>query len=62
VSQGHMTAYPMLDNVVQPNVVSTGSKFLPSVLNGSISAKQALQNLQTTLTQLPADSRGSSYQ
>jgi ABC-type glycerol-3-phosphate transport system substrate-binding protein len=62
VSQDHMTAYPMLDNVVQPNVVSTGSKFLPSVLNGSISAKQALQNLQTTLTQLPADSRGSSYQ
>ena len=62
VSQDHMTAYPMLDNVVQPNVVSTGSKFLPSVLNGSISAKQALQNLQTTWTQLPADSRGSSYQ
>jgi ABC-type glycerol-3-phosphate transport system substrate-binding protein len=62
VSQDHMTAYPMLDNVVQPNVVSTGSKFLPSVLNGSISVKQALQNLQTTWTQLPADSRGSSYQ
>ena len=61
VSQDHMTAYPMLDNVVQPNVVSTGSKFLPSVLNGSISAKQALQNLQTTLTQLPADSRGRQY-
>jgi hypothetical protein len=57
-----MTAYPMLDNVVQPNVVSTGSKFLPSVLNGSISVKQALQNLQTTWTQLPTDSRGSSYQ
>jgi hypothetical protein len=31
------------------------------VLNGSISAKQALQNLQTTWTQLPADSRGSTY-
>jgi hypothetical protein len=31
------------------------------VLNGSISAKQALQNLQTTLTQLPASNRGSSY-
>ena len=61
VSQNHMTVYPMLDNVVQPNVVSTGSKFLPSVLNGSISAKQALQNLQTTLTQLPTSNRGSSY-
>ena len=61
VSQNHMAVYPMLDNVVQPNVVNTGSKFLPSVLNGSISAKQALQNLQTTLTQLPASNRGSSY-
>jgi raffinose/stachyose/melibiose transport system substrate-binding protein len=61
VSQDHLTVYPMLDNVVQPNVVSTGSKFLPSVLNGSISAKQALQNLQTTLTQLPASNRGPSY-
>jgi ABC-type glycerol-3-phosphate transport system substrate-binding protein len=61
VSQNHMTVYPMLDNVVQPNVVNTGSKFLPSVLNGSISAKQALQNLQTTLTQLPASNRGPSY-
>jgi ABC-type glycerol-3-phosphate transport system substrate-binding protein len=61
VSQQHLTVYPMLDNVVQPNVVSTGSKFLPSVLNGSISVKQALQNLQTTFSQLPASNRGSSY-
>jgi ABC-type glycerol-3-phosphate transport system substrate-binding protein len=61
VSQGHLTVYPMLDNVVQPNVVNTGSKFLPSVLNGSISVRQALQNLQTTFSQLPASSRGSSY-
>ena len=35
VSKDHMTAYPMLDNVVQPNVVNTGSKVLPSVLNGT---------------------------
>jgi ABC-type glycerol-3-phosphate transport system substrate-binding protein len=61
VSKDHLTVYPMLDNVVQPNVVSTGSKFLPSVLNGSISVKQALQNLQTTFSQLPASNRGSSY-
>jgi raffinose/stachyose/melibiose transport system substrate-binding protein len=61
VTQQHLTVYPMLDNVVQSNVVSAGSKFLPSVLNGTISAKQALQNLQTTLDQLPAASRASSY-
>ena len=61
VSQDHLTAYPMLDNVVQPDVVTTGNKFLPSVLNGTISVQQALQNLRTTLGQLPASNRGSSY-
>jgi raffinose/stachyose/melibiose transport system substrate-binding protein len=61
VSQDHMTPYPMLDNVVQPEVVTTGSKVLPPVLNGSMSPGAALQNMQTTLGQLPAASRGSSY-
>jgi raffinose/stachyose/melibiose transport system substrate-binding protein len=61
VSQDHMTAYPMLDNVVQPNVVTTGSKVLPSVLNGTMSPSAALQNMQTTLGQLPSDQRGASY-
>jgi len=61
VSQDHMTPYPMLDNVVQPNVVTTGSKVLPSVLNGSMSPSAALQNMQTTLGQLPAGQRGTSY-
>ena len=61
VSQDHMTAYPMLDNVVQPEVVTTGSKVLPPVLNGSMSPSAALQNMQTTLGQLPADQRGTSY-
>ncbi len=61
VSQDHMTVYPMLDNVVQPEVVSTGSKVLPSVLNGTMAPGAALQNMQTTLGQLPAASRGTSY-
>jgi ABC-type glycerol-3-phosphate transport system substrate-binding protein len=61
VSKDHMTAYPMLDNVVQPNVVTTGSKVLPPVLNGSMSPSAALQNMQTTLGQLPTDQRGTSY-
>jgi ABC-type glycerol-3-phosphate transport system substrate-binding protein len=61
VSQDHMTAYPMLDNVVQPNVVTTGSKVLPSVLNGTMTPSAALQNMQTTLGQLPSTARGTSY-
>ena len=61
VSQDHMTAYPMLDNVVQPNVVNTGSKELPSVLNGSITPKSALGSMQTSFGQLPSSQRGTSY-
>ena len=61
VSKDHMTAYPMLDNVVQPNVVNTGSKELPSVLNGTISPSSALSSLQSTQGQLPANERGTSY-
>src|SRR5260370_8197734 len=54
VSANHMAVYPMLDNVVQSNIVSAGQKFLPSVLNGTQSVTAALQNLETTLSQLPA--------
>jgi raffinose/stachyose/melibiose transport system substrate-binding protein len=61
VSQQHLTVYPMLDNVVQPEVVTTGNKVLPSVLNGTMSPSAALQNMQTTLGQLPATKRGTSY-
>jgi ABC-type glycerol-3-phosphate transport system substrate-binding protein len=61
VSQDHLTVYPMLDNVVQPEVVTTGSKVLPSVLNGSMTPSAALQNIQTTFGQLPSTSRGTSY-
>jgi hypothetical protein len=51
----------MLDNVVQHEVVTTGSKVLPSVLNGSMAPSAALQNMQTTFGQLPPTSRGTSY-
>ena len=61
VSKDGLTAYPMLDNVVQANVVNTGSKFLPAVLNGTQSVSAALQALQTTLSQLPANQRGNTF-
>ncbi len=61
VSQGGMTAYPMLDNVVQGNVVNIGSKFLPAVLNGSESISKALSSMETTLQQLPANQRGNTF-
>lgn len=56
------TRYPMLDNVLQPEVVDAGSKFLPSVLAGNASPSSALSTLSSTLNNLPAARRGSSYQ
>ncbi len=61
VSKGGLTPYPMLDNVVQSDVVTTGSKFLPTVLNGSQSVQAALQAMQTTLNQLRASQRGNTF-
>jgi raffinose/stachyose/melibiose transport system substrate-binding protein len=61
VSVDHMTVYPMLDNVVQGNIVSTGQKFLPSVLNGSESVAAALQAFKTTLNLLPSSQRGNTF-
>ena len=61
VSQQHMTVYPMLDNVVQGNIVSTGQKFLPSVLGGKVSVTSALSALLTTLNQLPSSQRGNTF-
>ena len=61
VSKDGMAAYPMLDNVVQGNIVNIGSKFLPSVLGGSESITKALQAMQTTLEQLPTNQRGNTF-
>ncbi len=61
VSKQHLAVYPMLDNVVQGNVVNTGQKFLPSVLGGRVSVSSALSSLQTTLNQLPASQRGNTF-
>jgi raffinose/stachyose/melibiose transport system substrate-binding protein len=49
--------YPMLDNVIQPEVADVGAKQLPSVLAGQITPTAALEQLRTTLESLPSDRR-----
>lgn len=61
VSQDHKIVYPMLDNVVQGNIVSAGQRFLPAVLDGQESVQTAMQALDTTLDQLPASQRGNTF-
>jgi raffinose/stachyose/melibiose transport system substrate-binding protein len=57
-----MTRYPMLDNVVQGDVVDVGNKMLPSVLDGSTSVQDGLSQMAAAWQALPEANRGSSYQ
>ncbi len=61
VSKQGLIPYPMLDNVVQPEVVTTGMKQLDAALGGDISAQAALKSLKATLDQLPANRKGPIY-
>jgi raffinose/stachyose/melibiose transport system substrate-binding protein len=56
-----LTPYPMLDNVIQPEVATTGQKQLDAAFGGEISVNAALKSLKATLDQLPADRKGSVY-
>lgn len=56
------TRYPMLDNVVQGDVVDVGNKMLPSVLDGSTSPADGLGQMASAWQALPEDARGSTYQ
>jgi ABC-type glycerol-3-phosphate transport system substrate-binding protein len=57
----NMIVYPMIDNVIQGEVVNVGNKVLPSVLNETMTPHAALKAMQNALNQLPASRRGSSY-
>jgi raffinose/stachyose/melibiose transport system substrate-binding protein len=56
-----LTPYPMIDNVIQSEVVTTGMKQLDAALGGDISAQAALSSMKSTLSSLPASRRGSVY-
>lgn len=60
-AQQGFTAYPMLDNVVQGNVVDAGSKLLPQLLAGKASPSSVLGQMNTAWQQLPPTQRGNSY-
>ena len=51
------TRYPMIDNVIQPEVGDTGTKVLNAAFGGSMSVKDALTNMQQALDGLPAESK-----
>ncbi|GAB2825554.1 sugar ABC transporter substrate-binding protein [Alpinimonas psychrophila] len=51
------TRYPMIDNVIQGDVVDVGGKVLPSVLGGNMTPKDALAQMAQAWNQLPAEQK-----
>jgi ABC-type glycerol-3-phosphate transport system substrate-binding protein len=60
-AQGHFAKYPMLDNVVQPDVVTAGSKVLPQVLAGQVTPAQGASEIEQAWKQLPTSERGATW-
>ncbi|MBI3744947.1 MAG: extracellular solute-binding protein [Chloroflexi bacterium] len=58
--QGY-TRYPMIDNVLQPEVTDVATKVLNAILAGTMSAEDATKAMANALSQLPADRRGDTY-
>jgi raffinose/stachyose/melibiose transport system substrate-binding protein len=56
------TRYPMIDNVMQPEVSNVATKLLDAVLAGTTTPQEAAQKIQDALMQLPAERRGDTYQ
>lgn len=55
------TRYPMLDNVLQGDVVDAGNKILPSILGGKTSVAGGLKQMAQVWANLSVDKRGNSY-
>ncbi|HUC19324.1 MAG TPA: ABC transporter substrate-binding protein [Acetobacteraceae bacterium] len=55
-SEGY-TVYPMIDNVIQPPVVDTGSRVLTAAFAGQMTVQAALQKMQDTWNNLPEDQK-----
>jgi raffinose/stachyose/melibiose transport system substrate-binding protein len=51
------TRYPMIDNVIQPEVSDVGTKVLNAAFGGAQSMKDALTSMQQTLDALPPESK-----
>ncbi len=61
IQQQKYSVYPMLDNVLQPGIVTAGSSVIPDMLVGGVSAASAASTMDQTWQQLPASERGSNW-
>lgn len=56
-----MTRYPMLDNVVQPGIVTAASTILPTLLSGQVTPAQAAAQIAKAWQALPSGQKGSTF-
>jgi raffinose/stachyose/melibiose transport system substrate-binding protein len=59
-TQGY-ARYPMIDNVIQPEVQDVATRVLNAILAGTMSPTDAAKAMADALNQLPADRRGDTY-
>ena len=55
------TPYPMLDNVIQPEVVTPRARRCVAAFGGTSSVNSALGSMKSALDQLPSSRKGPSY-
>jgi ABC-type glycerol-3-phosphate transport system substrate-binding protein len=60
-AKGGFTRYPMLDNVLQGDVVDAGNKILPAILGGKTSVSGGLNQMTQVWKSVPAANRTTSY-
>jgi ABC-type glycerol-3-phosphate transport system substrate-binding protein len=60
-TKGGLEPYPMLDNVIQSEVVDVASKQLVAAFGGTTSPTKALASMQAALKGLPSDRKGSTF-
>jgi raffinose/stachyose/melibiose transport system substrate-binding protein len=60
-AKGGLKPYPMLDNVIQSEVVDVASKQLVAAFAGTTTPKKALTSMEDALKNVPSSRKGSTY-
>ena len=59
--KGGLEPYPMLDNVIQSEVVDVAGKQLVAAFGGTTRRTKALASMEAALKSVPAERKGSTF-
>ena len=60
-AKGGLKPYPMLDNVIQSEVVDVAGKQLVAAFAGTTTPQKALASMEAALKGVPSDRKGSTF-